>query len=475
MFKKLFSSSYVKTAVAFIICGAVLIVFNNWISQSKLSLGFASINKTLMPVYLGIVFAFLLCPIYNWVVKKLYRAFTKEAQAGIIMPRSAHIALGQKELAIPDQNRKSLRNARIVATIACLAILIGVISLLIYFIVPQVIQSMMNIVENAPEKVAAFTVWASQRFSRFPVIVGWLNQLANLGTTEVINWIQQYLLSDEAVTFAAALSNGVVSILGGVVNAIIGVLIMVYLLNTKEKLFAIGRKLVAATCSERRSAQIFEFTTIVNDTFIKFVSGRIIDSAIIGVLTYIVLTIVGMPFTPMISVVVGVTNVIPFFGPFIGAIPSTLILLIESPIHALYFVIIILIIQQLDGNIIGPKIVGDAIGIDSFWVLISVLVGGGMFGFLGMALGVPVFAVIYTYVSKLACKSLDSKNMSTATVDYFNLDKYGIDASEVSMDKPQKEKTLRMPGKGKNKNDNPEVTVAEAIDEDLLIDTTEDE
>jgi hypothetical protein len=140
----------------------------------------------------------------------------------------------------------------------------------------------------------------------------------------------------------------------------------------------------------------------------------------------------------MISVIIGVTNVIPFFGPFIGAVPSVFLLLLENPVEALYFIIIILIIQQLDGNVIGPKIVGNAIGISSFWVLLAVLIGGGLFGFAGMALAVPVFAVIYRYADKLAMKSLRYKNKPVETNDYFNLDVYGVDREDISFETEKK-------------------------------------
>ena len=140
----------------------------------------------------------------------------------------------------------------------------------------------------------------------------------------------------------------------------------------------------------------------------------------------------------MLSVIVGVTNVIPFFGPFIGAIPSVFILLLENPIDALYFIVIIVIIQQLDGNVIGPKIVGNAIGIGSFWVLISVLIGGGLFGFAGMALGVPVFAVFYRYADKMMKNSLRSKEKNTHTSYYYSLEPYGLDDDEIELEPDKK-------------------------------------
>jgi predicted PurR-regulated permease PerM len=192
--------------------------------------------------------------------------------------------------------------------------------------------------------------------------------------------------------------------------------------------------MVNATFSQKRKATLYEFAGIVNETFIGFIVGRIIDSFIIGVLTYIVLKICAIPFALMLSVIVGVTNIIPFFGPFIGAIPSVFILLLENPIEALYFIIIIIVIQQLDGNVIGPKIVGNALGIGSFWVLVSVLIGGGLFGFPGMALGVPVFAVFYKYADKMMTNNLKRKEKNTHTSYYYSLEAYGLEDDEVELE-----------------------------------------
>jgi predicted PurR-regulated permease PerM len=265
-----------------------------------------------------------------------------------------------------------------------------------------------------------------------------VDNIANAGNSEILTWVQKYILSGDAVSIATMISNGVMTAVSYVANAFVGLLIMVYLLNYKERLFAIMRKIVNATCGQKRKAALYEFASIVNETFIGFIVGRIIDSFIIGVLTFIVLTVCKIPFALMISVIVGITNVIPFFGPFIGAIPSVFILMLERPIYAFYFVIIILIIQQIDGNIIGPKIVGNAIGISSFWVLISVLVGGGLFGFAGMALGVPVFAVIYRYIDKITTARLKHKEKDTTTAYYFSLEPYGLEDDEVDLEPDRK-------------------------------------
>ena len=337
------------------------------------------------------------------------------------------------------EKRRILAAARAAASLVCVILVVGLAGLFVYFVVPQVVASAVNLVNTMPQRLTSFSNWCNVHLSHFPFIAVWVDNLANAENSEVMQWIQEHILSGNAASIASMVSNGVILAVKYVANAFIGLLIMVYLLNYKERLFAITRKIVNATCSQKRKASLYEFASIVNETFIGFIVGRIIDSFIIGVLTFIILKICALPFALMLSVIVGVTNVIPFFGPFIGAIPSVFILLLEKPIEALYFVIIIIIIQQLDGNVIGPKIVGNALGIGSFWVLISVLIGGGLFGFPGMALGVPVFAVFYRYADKLMTSSLKRKEKNTHTSYYYSLETYGLEDDEVELEPEKKE------------------------------------
>ena len=439
MFRKFRQSPYAKAAVLILVCGGLLIIFNNWITKNRISIGFENINNTLAPIYIGGILAFILCPVYNACVKWSYQrlltgAMQKDAPAGIMPVYEADKLAVSKE-----EKRNLLGAARAVATLVCVIVVVGLAGLFIYFVVPQVVASAFNLVNTMPERLTSFSNWCHVHLSHFPFIAVWVDNLANAENSEVMQWIQEHILSGNAASIASMVSNGVIMAVKYVANAFIGLLIMVYLLNYKERLFAITRKIVNATCSQKRKATLYEFANIVNETFIGFIVGRIIDSFIIGVLTYIVLKICDMPFALMLSLIVGVTNVIPFFGPFIGAIPSVFILLLENPIDALYFVIIIIVIQQLDGNLIGPKIVGNAIGIGSFWVLISVLIGGGLFGFPGMALGVPVFAVFYRYADKLMTNSLKRKEKNTHTSYYYSLEPYGLEDDEVELE-PSKKK-----------------------------------
>ena len=442
MFRKFRESPYFKAAVTILLCGGVLIIFHNWISTTRFKLGFEAINSTLAPVYIGIIFAFILCPVYNGCVKYFYKRMLREASRKGFSIGSMIVHDNEGTLKVDaDEKRRILNAARAFASLVCVIIVVGLAGALIYFIVPQVVQNGINLVDTLPERLATLSDWLATHFPRFPMLSKWVDDISNAGTQEIIDWVREHILNGNAASIASMISSGVAAALKYVANAFIGLLIMVYLLNYKERLFAICRKIVSATCSQKRQESLFEFADVVNETFVGFIVGRIIDSFIIGVLTWIVLKIVNIPFALMISLIVGVTNVIPFFGPFIGAIPSVFILMLEQPIEALYFVIIIIIIQQIDGNIIGPKIVGNAIGISSFWVLLAVLVGGGLFGFPGMALSVPVFAVFYRYADKLMTRSLKYKNRATATSDYYSLEPFGINDEEVELDPPKKEQS----------------------------------
>lgn len=440
MFKKFRESPYAKAAFLILVCGGLLIIFNSWITRNRISIGFENINRTLAPIYIGGILAFILCPVYNACVKWCYAHMLAGAKKkGFSM--GAMLVHEEGELEVDKKERRSILSAaRAIATLVCTIVVVGVTGLFIYFVVPQVVASAVNLVNTMPQRLSAFSSWCHVHLSHFPFIAVWVDNLANAENSEIMQWVQEHILSGNAASIASMVSNGVIMAVKYVANAFIGLLIMIYLLNYKERLFAITRKMINATCSQKRKASLYEFAEIVNETFIGFIVGRIIDSFIIGVLTYIVLKICAIPFALMLSVIVGVTNVIPFFGPFIGAIPSVFILLLENPIDALYFIVIVIVIQQLDGNVIGPKIVGNAIGISSFWVLISVLVGGGLFGFPGMALGVPVFAVFYRYADKLMVNSLKRKEKNTHTSYYFSLEPYGLDDDEVELEPDSDEK-----------------------------------
>ena len=217
-------------------------------------------------------------------------------------------------------------------------------------------------------------------------------------------------------------------------NVFVGLIAAIYMLSSKDTFAAQSKKLIYSVFEVDTANMILENLRFVHKVFGGFISGKLLDSLIIGVITFFCITILNMPYVLLISVIIGVTNIIPFFGPFIGAVPSTMLILLanlDNPLKAVYFVLFILVLQQFDGNILGPKILGDSTGLASFWVLFAILVFGGLFGFVGMIVGVPLFAVIYSAISGLVNKSLRKREMSQKTTDYADLDHINTETGEM--------------------------------------------
>lgn len=217
-------------------------------------------------------------------------------------------------------------------------------------------------------------------------------------------------------------STGILSVFTVVKNILIGMIVMVYFLNMKDTLCAQSKKILYGLLRVKDANRIIGEVRFAHSVFGGFITGKLLDSLIIGIMCFFAMKFLKMPYVLLVSVIIGVTNVIPFFGPFIGAIPSAFLILLVSPMKCLYFLIFILVLQQFDGNILGPKILGGSTGLPSFWVLFSILLFGGLFGFVGMVIAVPAFAVIYRSVSAYIRGALVKKNLSGRTEDYMELD-----------------------------------------------------
>ena len=204
-------------------------------------------------------------------------------------------------------------------------------------------------------------------------------------------------------------------------NFVIGFIISIYVLGSKERFAGQAKKIVYALFDRKAGNEIITNFRFIHSTFIGFIGGKIVDSIIIGVICFVCTSIIGTPYAILVSVIVGVTNVIPFFGPWIGGVPSALLVLMVDPIQALYFIILILVIQQFDGNILGPKILGDSTGLSGFWVIFAITIFGGLFGVLGMVVGVPIFAVFYAGVRASVNRMLCRKELPTDIHPYMTV------------------------------------------------------
>ncbi len=294
-----------------------------------------------------------------------------------------------------------------ITTVYVLAVVVVVV--LIDLVLPQVIESVVMLINNLEGYLANLNAFVDDLVVRFDL--------------EHEEGIDAFLLSYEDLISKAAqmistmlpkLVNYGVAIGNGVIAAITAIISSVYMLFGKGKLKIQIKSILFALFATEKVERGLNICRRANAIFVGFINGKLLDSLIIGILCFILCTIFRIPLALLISLIVGVTNVIPFFGPFIGAIPSIMILLIVNPLAALKFTILVIVLQQFDGNLLGPKILGDSTGISAIWVLVAIVVGGGLFGFIGMLLGVPTFAVIYMlmkdYVAaRLAEKKIDSE------------------------------------------------------------------
>ena len=368
--------------------------------------GFGSAISTLtgilMPFIYGAVIAYLLKPVCNS-IESFLRRFIPEKMNGLI-------------------------NALSVA----LTILFGLLLVyaLVMMIVPQLITSVTTLYYTAQANITRFMYWANhlEFIEKNEQIMELLNSAYAALNTNLDTWIKNTLLpSMQNIVSGAAI--GVLNVVTVAKNLIIGIIVAVYMLASRKRFVQQGKLVLHSIVRPRWAQLITEEVKYADRMFGGFINGKIMDSAIIGVLCYIGCLIFKFPSALLVSVIIGVTNVIPFFGPFIGAIPATLLILIQNPIKALWFVLFVLVLQQLDGNIIGPKILGNTTGLSSFWVLFAILLFGGLWGFVGMIVGVPLFAVIYDVIKKLVIYGLQ-RHQELALLNSYH-DQFGDPADDA--------------------------------------------
>ena len=395
-------SHYFKWGLTvFLTVCAILAFYDTFYMNGTLQRYLGKLVTVLAPVLYGFAMAYLLAPIVNWI-------------EGLIRKGLKRLSKGQE----PKLRGGLLRGVSILLTWAVVAYLLY---LLMSVLIPQLIDSVAMLINNAESYYNKIYVWVTNLLEKNPEIAGWMetnlenyyNDLMKVLTEQVLPGAQQML-----TTITGGIWTGIWGLVTFTTNFLVGIIISVYLLAMKEKSLARCCKMIYATMKQETAELVLTGLHNTNQVFSGFVRGKLLDSLIIGILCFIGCSILKMPYTPLVSVVVGVTNIIPFFGPFLGAIPSAFLILLVSPLRCLYFIIFIILLQQLDGNVIGPKILGDSTGISSFWVIVAILVGGGFFGVLGMFFGVPVFACLRMLTKWLMDRSLARRGMPTEAGAY---------------------------------------------------------
>ncbi|MBP3674515.1 MAG: AI-2E family transporter [Oscillospiraceae bacterium] len=343
----------------------------------------------LMPFIYGGVIAYLLRPMCNWYSQKLHQAFRGK------YPKLA------EGLAI------------------ILSLLSGllIVYMLIIMIAPQLYYSIVSLWNTIPEKVEKMLAWFTEAFGENEVMLQYFNTSYKQVYDTMESWARDTLLP-YVTNIVSGVGMSVWKVLLFFKDLLIGLIAAVYLLASRKRFGRQSVLVIRSVLRPKWADMLLEEIAIVDKMFGGFIEGKLVDSAIIGVLCYIGCSIFKFPNALLVSAIVGVTNVIPFFGPFLGAIPATLLILIENPIKALWFVLFVVILQQIDGNIIGPKILGDHTGVSSFWVLFSILLFGGLWGLVGMIIAVPLFAVIYDILKKLVIRGL-KRNGCAELLDHY--------------------------------------------------------
>ena len=301
---------------------------------------------------------------------------------------------------LPSKLKKMSKALAITGSMLTMCI---IVYLLIIIIIPQVVNSVTSLINTLPDKLNYAASWLKETLKEDTVVANYITENYIMLKDKAIEWMSNELIPNmqNIQNILAGVSIHIWNSVMFLKNLLIGLIIAVYLLASRKKFAVQGKMVLYSIVKTKWADKILTELKYADNAFVGFINGKILDSAIIGVICYVCCLIFKFPNAMLVSVIVGVTNIIPFFGPFIGAIPSALLIFIESPLKSLWFLIFIIVLQQVDGNIIGPKILGNSTGLSSFWVLFSILVFGGLWGFVGMVIGVPLFAVIYDIAKKL--------------------------------------------------------------------------
>ncbi len=382
-----------RTVLIFAVCIAVILL----IAQIDPIMGAIKwVSDFMMPVFIGVVLAYIVNPFTVWLERRVYNAFKIKKECS------------------------RCRFARGVAVTFSVIALLAVISLLIFLIIPEFLDNLYKLIDSAPELIQKGVTWfedAQNSDNTFMQNIG--NYVDSLLDT-LINWISGGLGDAIAVVFEK-----LVSVVNFMFDFLIALVIFVYALLEKRKFVAQSKKLVFALFSKSLANDILNVARYGNEVFGKFISGKLITSTIVGILTFVFMSIMGMPYALLSAGIIAITNIIPFFGPFIGGIPTAFIVLITDLRHGIIYVIFLVLLQQIEGNIIEPMIMEDKTGLSKFWITFALLLCGGVFGVAGMIFSVPLFAVLF-YSLKIAVERSLSKKQLPISSDFYG-DAGGVD------------------------------------------------
>ena len=386
---------------AFCVIAAAIVFYMALNYLPLLKKGLSSLLHILSPFIWGLVLCYLLAPFMRMVERKLFLPLSKKLHKN-------------------SKRSDGSRFARGMSVLLSELFLLAILTALVCLIIPQLYSSLQNMVANSPMYIETASRWITQLLEDFPEIEHYVSQTLGQVNDSLMKWIQNTVLPGLG-SLISNVTSGVYYAIIGIYNLVIGIIVSVYVLSNLEQFGASAKRVLYSVFSVEMAKKILEGLEFTDRTFMGFINGKLLDSAIIGLICYIVCSILRMPYALLVSVIVGVTNIIPFFGPFIGAVPSAIIILLVNPVKCLIFIAFIILLQQLDGNLIGPTILGNSVGINGFWVLFSIILGAGFFGFWGMLRGVPVFVIIYAAITGSVTRKLKRSDLPWEAADYMDL------------------------------------------------------
>ena len=395
---------YLQCGVIAFLVLASAILFYYFIFHNEQFLAFlTNIVNICFPIIDGLIIAFLLCPLVNWLENKVFVLFRKKEKRSI--PLSA----------------KAKKWLRVLSIFFAYVIVLSLLTTFIITVVPQIRISILNIWHQSSQYKENIENWLSNLFLKYPELEVWVSDSIDTYAVQLEEWSNDFLLP-KLQELLTTVSVSVFNFLGGLWDIVIGAIVSVYVLSSKEKFSGQFKKLAYGFFNIKTANVLISNMRMVNNKFSGFIVGKLLDSLIIGIICFAGCKLLKFDYPVLLGLIIGVTNIIPFFGPFIGAIPCILLLFMINPIKSVYFSIFILALQQFDGNIIGPKILGESTGISSFWVIFSITLFGGLWGVPGMIVGVPLFAVFYAILKTIITTKLSQKALPATTDDYINVD-----------------------------------------------------
>lgn len=372
----------------FLVIAAASILFLMFSRLSNVVKGIRAILHILEPIVFGFIIAYLIAPSVRFFERKLDPYFKK----------------------IIKSKTKAENLSKTLGIVLGIAVWVILIVILMIMVIPELVENISNLVNTLPGQIEKGADTAIGILKDMGLDSEDFTMVVNTLETRLTNWLEKDMMGNMNVLFGRV-TVSMVSFFRSAFNIVIGIVVAIYVLDSRRTFKRQLKQIIYAFLPERTAQVVIENLHESNNIFTGFISGKMVDSVIIGVICFFGLSLLRMPYTLLISVIIGVTNIIPFFGPYLGAIPCGLLILLNSPLKALIFAIFILVLQQLDGNVIGPKILGQSTGLSAFWVVFAILLFGGLFGVIGMLFGVPVFAVIYRIIANVVDHSLRKKGL----------------------------------------------------------------